>query len=265
MNCSEVRALLDGHLDGELDLVRTVAIEDHLRTCDACSQIDQAQRQLRSALRSEELYFRAPAHLERQVRTAARRAGRVLWLPRPAPAGWLGIAAAAAAVAVLAVLVGPLLWRPSPREQIAQDVVAAHIRSLMPGHLTDVPSSEQHTVKPWFAGKLAFSPPVADLSGEGFPLVGGRLDFAAGRPVAALVYRRGGHLINLFVWPSASTRDSAESADARLGYNLLSWAGNQTNFWAVSDLNATELRQFTRLVRDRLAGITRSDTPSPAP
>jgi anti-sigma factor RsiW len=119
--------------------------------------------------------------------------------------------------------------------------------------LTDVPSSENHTVKPWFAGKLDFSPPVVDLGAEGFPLVGGRLDYAAGRPVAALVYRRGKHLINLFVWPSASAHESAEAAGSRQGYNLLFWTRGQTTFWAISDVNAAELRRFAGLVRARLS------------
>ncbi len=251
MSCSEFRTFLHGYVDSELDLARHVEIESHLRTCGACSRIYQAQLALRSALKSEELYFRAPARLERQVRMAAQRAERKSWLPRLQMPDWIGAAAAAAAVVALAVFVWPMLSRPSLTERIAQDVVSAHIRSLMPGHLTDVASSEHHTVKPWFAGKLDFSPPVADLSAEGFPLVGGRLDYAADRPVAALVYRKGEHFINLFVWPSASKREFTEAADARQGYNLLYWTRGQTNFWAISDLNATELRQFARLVRGR--------------
>lgn len=253
MSCSQFRTFLHGYVDDELDLVRHVEIEEHLRTCGACSRIYQAQLALRSALKSDELYFRAPAHLERKVRMAAQRPEQKPWLPRLQVPGWIGAAAAAAAVAALAVFVWPMLARPSLTERIAQDVVSAHIRSLMPGHLTDVPSSEQHTVKPWFAGKLDFSPPLADLSAEGFPLVGGRLDYAAGRQVAALVYRRGGHFINLFVWPSASTREIAETADTRHGYNLLYWTRGQINFWAISDLNVTELRQFALLVQSRLS------------
>ena len=253
MTCSEFRTFLHGYMDGELDLVRQVEIEEHLRTCGACSQIYQTQLALRSALKSGELYFRAPAGLERKVRMAAQRPERKSWLPRLQLPGWIGAAVAAAAVVALAFLVSPMLSRPSQTERIAQDVVSAHIRSLMPGHLTDVPSSENHTVKPWFAGKLDFSPPVLDLSAEGFPLVGGRLDYAAGRPVAALVYRRGKHFINLFVWPSVSAQESAEAADARQGYNLLFWTRGQTNFWAISDVNAAELRQFARLVRARLS------------
>ncbi|MFY9552614.1 MAG: anti-sigma factor [Thermoanaerobaculia bacterium] len=253
MSCSESRTFLHAYLDGELDLVRQVEIEDHLRTCGACSRIHQAQLALRSALKSDELYFRAPAHLEQKVRMASQPAERKTWLPRPRMPDWIGAAIAAAAVVALAVFVSPMLSRPWRAERVAQDVVSAHIRSLMPGHLTDVPSSEKHTVKPWFAGKLDFSPPVADLSAEGFLLVGGRLDYAADRPVAALVYRKGEHLINLFVWPSASTHESAEAADARQGYNLLFWTRGQTNFWAISDVNATELRQFAGLVRARLS------------
>jgi anti-sigma factor RsiW len=239
-------------MDDELDLVRHVEIEEHLRTCDACSQIYRAQLALRSALKSDELYFRAPAGLERKVRTAAMRPQGKSWLPRLPLPGWIGAVAAAAVVAV-ALLFSPMVSRPSQTERVARDVVSAHVRSLMPGHLTDVPSSDHHTVKPWFAGKLDFSPPVADLSVEGFPLVGGRLDYAAGRPVAALVYRKGNHFINLFVWPSASEHESAEAADTRQGYNLLFWTRGRTNFWAISDVNKAELWRFAGLVRARLS------------
>ncbi len=249
MSCGEVQAFLHGYFDGELDLGRHVEVEGHLRTCAACSQSHQAQLALRAALKSDDLYLKAPAHLEPRIRRAVQQAGRKPWLPRLLTRDWIGAAVAAAAVLFFAVWVGPIASRSSLTERITQDIVSAHIRSVMPGHLTDVPSSEQHTVKPWFAGKLDFSPPVADLSGQGFPLVGGRLDYAAGRPVAALVYRRQAHVINLFVWPSASMRDVVEAADSRQGYNLLYWTRAQVNFWAISDLNAIELRQFARLVQ----------------
>jgi anti-sigma factor RsiW len=251
VGCDELRRLLHAYLDGELDLVRQVGFEEHLHACDACSRILQAQLALRSALKSDEMYFRAPAHLARKLRMATQPAERRTWLPHVRMPDWFGAAITAAALVALAIFVSPALLRQSPTEQVARDVVSAHIRSLMPGHLTDVPSSEHHTVKPWFAGKLDFSPPVPDLSEEGFLLVGGRLDYAADRPVAALVYRKGGHVINLFAWPSVSTHESAEAADARQGYNLLSWTRGHTNFWAISDLNASELRQFAGLVRAR--------------
>jgi len=253
VGCSESRAFLHAYLDGELDLVRQVEIEEHLRTCGACSRIHQARLALGSALRSDELYFRAPAHLERKIRNAAQRPKKRSWLPRLRAPGWIGTAIAAAAAVALAVLVLPTLARSSAEERVGQDVLSAHIRSLMPGHLTDVPSSENHTVKPWFSGKLDFSPPVVDLSADGYPLVGGRLDYLAGRPVAALVYRKGGHFINLFVWPSASAHEFAEATGARQGYNLVFWTRGQTNFWAISDVNASELQHFAGLVRAGLS------------
>ena len=251
MNCSELRTLLHGYVDGELDPVRNVEIEEHLRTCDACSQAVEAQRALRSALQSDELYFRAPAGLERKIRIAAQRPEGKSRLMRVQLRGWAAAAVAAAAVVALAFFLPPILSHPSQTDRIAQDVVSAHIRSLMPGHLTDVPSSEHHTVKPWFAGRLDFSPPVVDLTAEGFPLVGGRLDYAAGRPVAALVYGRRKHLINLFTWPADPTRESAEKSDARQGYNVVFWTRGGTNYWAISDVNRADLQRFADLVRAR--------------
>jgi anti-sigma factor RsiW len=237
-------------MDGELDPVRNVEIEEHLRTCDACSQSLEAQRALRSALQSDDLYFQAPAGLERKIRIAAQRPERKSRLLHVQLRGWAAAALAAAAVVAVAFFLPPILSRPQT-DRIAQDVVSAHIRSLMPGHLTDVPSSEHHTVKPWFAGRLDFSPAVVDLTAEGFPLVGGRLDYAAGRPVAALVYRRGKHLINLFTWPAAPIGESAEKSDARQGYNVVFWTRGGTNYWAISDVNRTDLRRFAELVRAR--------------
>src|SRR5580765_3394401 len=240
MNCREVRDLVHASLDGELDLVRQIEIDDHLRQCQACQAIYESQRALQSALKADGLYFTAPARLERQVRAAVRAAAAPSrWWSAALSPTWLAAAAAAAAIVIAAVLVGPLALQRSHSDQIAQEVMSAHIRPLMPGHLTDVLSSDQHTVKPWFAGKLDFSPPVVDLKDEGFPLVGGRLDYVENRPIAALAYRSGQHVINLFVWPSTSSADAGESFVGRQGYNALSWTRDHTNFWAVSDLNAT--------------------------
>jgi anti-sigma factor RsiW len=254
MMCGDVRGLVHAYLDGELDLIRQVEIEDHLRECAKCQAAYESQRALQSVLKADGLYFAAPARLERQVRAAVRTESvPAKWWSRVFSPPRLAVAASAAALVIVAVAVGPMLSRQA-RNQIAQEGVSAHIRSLMASHLTDVPSSDQHTVKPWFAGKLDFSPPVVDLKDEGFPLVGGRLDYVENRPIAALAYRRGEHVINLFVWPSGSNADAGEASDGRQGYNALSWTRDRTNFWAVSDLNATELRQFAQLVRDRSAG-----------
>ena len=252
MNCREVRDLVHASLDGELDLVRQIEIDEHSRQCQACQAIYESQRALQSALKADGLYFTAPARLERQVRAAVRAAAAPSrWWSAALSPSWLAAAAAAAAIVIAAVLVGPLALQRSQGDQIAQEVMSAHIRSLMPGHLTDVLSSDQHTVKPWFAGKLDFSPPVVDLKDEGFPLVGGRLDYVENRPIAALAYRRGEHIVNLFIWPSASNAEVPEVLNGHQGYNALSWSRNHTNFWVVSDLNAAELRQFAQLVRDR--------------
>ena len=158
-----------------------------------------------------------------------------LWWPR--------LATVAAGVAVLAVI----LWRPSA-SGVSQELLADHIRSLMANHLTDVPSTDQHTVKPWFNGKLDFSPVVKDLAAQGFPLAGGRLDYLAGRPVAALVYKRRQHVINLFTWPAPGLPDRAEETTSRQGYNTVSWTRAGMSYAAVSDLNMKELREFAALV-----------------
>jgi anti-sigma factor RsiW len=186
-----------------------------------------------------------PAGKAEEVRTASavsvprkRRSARLSW-------AWTSIAAAAVLVAMVAWRVGPMTFRPSPEDFLAQEVLASHVRSLMASHLTDVPSSDQHTVKPWFNGRLDFSPPVKDLSAEGFPLVGGRLDYLEDRPIAALVYQRRKHFINLFIWPSPPSK---QKSFTRQGYNLFRWAQSGMTYWAVSDLNWTELKEFVRLV-----------------
>ena len=250
MTCDGFRRFVDAHVDGELDVVRQAEMEAHLRSCAACSRVVAGRRSLGTAVRSsEELYFRAPARLEQRVRAAARRSDR----RRLVTPSRIGAALAAAAVLAAAMFLWPPGSDRSWSDRTSQDVVSAHVRSLMPGHLTDVPSSEQHTVRPWFAGKVEFAPPVVDLAADGFALVGGRLDYVAGKRVAALVYRQGAHLINLFAWPAPPRAgETAESASSRDGYNMIRWTRSGIEFWAISDVNAAELRRFAALVRSRV-------------
>jgi anti-sigma factor RsiW len=166
--------------------------------------------------------------------------------------GWwkfLKPALPALGVALLALLLIPTLGGPSSRDRLAQEVISCHVRSLMVGHRTDVASSDQHTVKPWFQGKLDFTPPVSDFAEQGFPLVGGRLDYLQGRPAAALVYQHREHIINLFVWPSENGSEAAPRTSVRQGFNLVHWTDHGMNFWAVSDLNRGDLGKFCQLIK----------------
>jgi anti-sigma factor RsiW len=249
VNCKETQNLLHAYSDGELDLVRNLDVEQHLRECDGCSQAYRSLQALRSAVRSSALRFDAPPRLRRNLRRALREAGRPERPPRSIP--WR-LAPAFGALVLCALVVWGMVHGfpgPSGRSLVAQEVLASHLRSLMAQHLTDVLSSDQHTVKPWFNGKLDFSPPVQDLAKEGFPLAGGRLDYLDGQPVAALVYHRRQHVINLFIWPAAAGAAPGPAQVTERGYHLLHWTGGGMTFWAVSDLNPAELREFAARLR----------------
>ncbi len=249
MNCHEIQDLLHGYLDDELDVVSSLAIERHLQDCAMCAQTYNNAQALHSALRTSPLSLQAPLHLHKRVRSAVRRASPAArphlreWSWR-----WLGACAALALLAVALWRLWPIPFGAVTDGRLAQDIVASHVRSLMVSHLTDVTSSDQHTVKPWFEGKLDFSPVVEDLTGYGFPLVGGRLDYLDNRPVAALVYRRRQHVINLFLWP-APRQAGGETICLYQGYTLRHWTTAGMTYWAVSDLHDSELREFVRLVQ----------------
>jgi anti-sigma factor RsiW len=216
--------------------------------------IGDQDSELRGAIKKFATRYEAPSSLRERLTTAVRAAE-----PRPSAVGrvrsgasWWQWATMGAVFASGAVVAWTLSWLLAAQGQIAQlsdDVVADHVRSLMVTHLTDVASSDQHTVKPWFSGKLDYTPPVRDLSQEGFPLVGGRLDYLDGRSVAALVYRRRLHTINLFVWPCDDTATFGIKRLTRRGYNIVNWCDGGMQFWAVSDLNAGELHTFGQLLR----------------
>jgi anti-sigma factor RsiW len=250
MSCRETQELLHGYVDGELDLVRSLEMERHFRECPACATDYENLRGMRSAMSSSIPYFQPPAGLEKRLHARLRaESGARQRVPRfgAMPWQWAGVAAAL-------VLTATVTWRTTqlshpPAETLAEEAVSSHVRSLMAEHLTDVPSSDRHTVKPWFSGKLDFSPAVGDFPDKGFTLAGGRLDYLDGRSVAALVYHRRQHVINLFVWPAPERADSEIHATERQGYHVLQWTKARMNYWAVSDLNAQELKEFAGLVR----------------
>ncbi len=251
MNCEAARPLLHAYVDGELDLVKSLELEAHVSSCPACTHEQTSLRALRTAFANSTLYHDAPAQLRRRVRTAVRdarraEAGRGITFLH---LGWAG--AAAAAVLLISLTVRAVLpFGSAPGDLMAREVVDDHLRSLTQNHLTDVLSTNQHTVKPWFDGKLSFAPPVKDFAAEGFPLVGGRLDYLDNRPAAAIVYRRRQHIINLFISPAPHANDSAPLSQVRAGYNIVEWTRSEMRFWAVSSLNAGELSHFAQIVRN---------------
>ena len=246
MSCREAQELIHGYVDGELDLVRNLEMERHFRDCGDCASAHERLRSMRSAMSIP--YFQAPPGLETRIRARVREASGVAKVAaprRPFHWQWAGVAAS-----LIIVALGT--WRVAstnrPADALAQEVLASHVRAMMASHLTDVPSSDRHTVKPWFNGKLDFSPPVGDFADRGFALIGGRLDYLDNRPVAALVYQRRKHLINLFIWPAPEQPDRGVEETERQGYHLMRWTKAHMTYWAVSDLNAAELRELVGLV-----------------
>jgi anti-sigma factor (TIGR02949 family) len=239
MNCGEARSFVHGYVDGELDLVRSVEIERHVAECPSCARELESLQALRATIRNRALVHRAPPGLERRIRSRIR--------PRVTSPRWKWLAAAASLALVAAVAWGVRsAIGPSRDERLATEIASSHVRSLLASHLTDVPSSDHHTVKPWFAGKIDFSPPVPELADHGFPLAGGRLDVVDEQPVAVLVYRRREHVINCFVWPTTRGPEAPRESSRR-GYHEVHWIAAGMEAWAVSDLNGEELMEFARL------------------
>jgi anti-sigma factor RsiW len=253
MNCQDVHSLLHPYADDELDLVRHVEIEQHLSQCAGCAEEEQRLRSLRAALASPSLYHAAPAALRAPLQSTVVSPARE---PRRS---WLRPIAIAAGILLLigtSATVGILLsrGRQAGEGRIEDWVIASHVRSLQVDHLTDVVSTDRHTVKPWFHDKLDFSPQVPDLSASGFALSGGRLDYLADHTVAALVYKRGLHAINVFTWPAAESRERAVRDLDRQGFHVRTWQHSGMNYWAISDLNDQDLDQFVRLFQEHVTG-----------
>ena len=247
MTCVPAKSLLESYLDDELDAAQRVQVAEHLASCSSCAGVHAQLLELRAGIRAHAQYYRAPAGLRERIQVSVRQADRRA--DRPATGFWRWMAIAAAILLAVSAAWNIALFpsRSSRVDLIARDVLSSHVRSLMGEHLLDVPSSDQHTVKPWFNGKLDFSPDVRDFAAQGFPLIGGRIDYVVGRPVAALVYQRRKHIINVFTWPSDATDGGPELG--RNGYHVVHWNTSGMSWWAVSDLNVGELRRFEDLYR----------------
>ena len=247
MNCARLRQVLDAWLDGEIDRATGGEIEAHLVSCAACAALKRERDGLRGLVRTGAPYHRAPPALERAVRRslAAASDGRAGPPRRPT---WLQAGALAVIAALASALAGFWIGSPAPDRSLREHVVASHVASLGTSrNLTEVASADRHTVKPWFQGKVDFAPAVRDLSGDGYTLLGGRLDHVADRQAAAIVYRVRNHVINLFVWRGTASEPITVSAER--GFNLVTWSDGGLGYAAVSDVEAQDLERFARLVR----------------
>ena len=250
MKCELVETTIHGYFDGELDAVRSAEFERHLEHCAECQAALEAIDSLRIQLQQSNLYEHASFELRAKVRKQLaqetrndRATGGLSW-KRSFLAPTFGALAAAASVITIMLFV-----LPSHKQSVlTAELVDAHVRSLQPGHLFDVQSTDQHTVKPWFDGKLDFIPPVSDYAAEGFPLVGGRLDVVDGHNVAALVYARRKHFINVFVWPNREKESIAESSGSRQGYNWIAGESGDMHIYLVSDAALSDLRELREFI-----------------
>jgi anti-sigma factor RsiW len=246
MDCNESRGWLSAHLDGELDLVHDAEVSAHLQTCAACTEAAHQQSALRELVREKLAPFTPPPHLATRIRAQLRSEKepallRGFWWPAWNVAGML-------AGLCLAALVG-FEWGGSRARtaQFGDEIVSSHLRAVLADHMLDVVSSDRHTVKPWLSGKLDFSPPVADLAADGFPLLGARVERLEGQTAAALVYQRRKHFITVFIWPVGIALPFSDAH--RVGYEMRAWQQSDMNFIAVSDVAASDLDDFIAHLR----------------
>lgn len=250
MNCELAQTTVHGYFDGELDAVRSAEFERHLKGCAECQAELKEIEFLRRQMRESDLFVQASPQLRDRIRKRIAKESnggqaklsttrRLFIIP-----AFVALAAGAAVVALVILI----FQSHNHSAQITAELIDAHVRSLQPGHLTDVQSTDQHTVKPWFDGKLDFIPPVSDFSQQGFPLVGGRLDVIDGHNVAALVYSRRKHFINLFVRPYDEGQTNLAESGSRQGYNWLRWQSADMQFWLVSDAFPADLHELKNLI-----------------
>lgn len=249
MTPENARRLLNAYVDGELDAASMMELEAQIRESPALQQEFECLSVLQNLVQSRGSRFDAPSDLASRVFAGLPEAP--VGTSKAVPGWWrpLAIGTTMAAVALLFWSIVPTLDRRGPSAGPREEVLAAHVRSLMADHLTDLTSAERHTVKPWLSSRLDFAPPVEDLASEGFALVGGRLDYLGGRPVAALVYRYRQHIINVFVGPSSKNQEVSVQTWALRGYNIARFDSRGMSFWAVSDLNPEDLQKLANLLQ----------------
>ena len=252
MTCEQCKDALNAYLDGELPRAEHDEVDRHLDGCPLCREDERALSNLGKSVKESLVRYRAPDVLQARVRAAVGRGGPLALSPTPAVRSPWRLAAAGVFIAAMSSALTFAALRPGIRDDgIANQIVASHIRSLMPGHLTDVVSTDQHNVKPWFNGRVDMSPNVPDLSAAGFPLVGGRLDYLDGRRVPVTVYSRRQHLINVYATPSPAAQTTPAKSSSFNGYHIVEWKQDGIEQWAVSDLNFGELTQFVRGFRGK--------------
>lgn len=250
MDCKECNVLLDGYVDSEFDALTTARMESHLQTCSSCQQRLREYMDLRALVKNAVPYFKAPESLRNRLHVELHKADKPRWLEYLYAWRWPSVGAALSGVVLFSVSLVLILNTPSNDDLVVRDVISSHVRSLMAEHLTDIRSTDRHTVKPWFSGRLDFSPPIHDLAPHGFVLVGGRLDYVNHRQVAALVYQYRKHIINLFIWPAAGDTSATNFDVSRWqGYAAYEWTQAGMRFWAVSEINENDLSQFANLLR----------------
>lgn len=251
MSCEFTQTTVHAYFDGELDAVRSAEFEGHLNVCAECQAELREITDLRKQIKESNLFKQASPQLRDRIRKQVAKdanGGRSILASAQTLLGIPALGALAAAAASIAIVL--LLLQPHTQSTgITAELIDAHVRSLQPGHLTDVQSTDQHTVKPWFDGKLDFAPPVSDFSEQGFALVGGRLDILDGHNVAALVYARRKHFINLFVWPYREREPNLVGSGSRQGYNWLRWRSGDLELCLVSGASAADLRELQYLIR----------------
>jgi anti-sigma factor RsiW len=242
MTCDDAEILLHALIDGELDAGHALEVEAHIAGCPACAADLAAYRRMSQTIAGAELRYTAPPALRQRIEASLPQPRQQ---PAPSRRSLLrGFAMGSAVSAIAATGLFAIVLRNDDEQRIESEVVSAHLRSLQAGHLIDVVSTDQHTVKPWFNGKLDVSPPVIDLTAQGFTLIGGRLDYLDARAIGAVVYKRRQHVINLFVAQTASTERKAPKMETMQGFSVLRWSEQGMNFWAVSDIGADELTEF---------------------